>query len=150
MQNCIDGKNIPVYGNGENLRDWIHVSDHCDAINKIIDSNHTGETFNIGASNEIRNIDLVRKICSILDSIKPRKNNESYMNLINFVDDRPGHDFRYAINSSKIAKDLGWFAQTNIDTGLEETVKWYIKNESWWRKIQSKGYIQHRLSQQNP
>tara|TARA_Y100000741_G_scaffold363067_2_gene350450 strand:- start:9 stop:1058 length:1050 start_codon:yes stop_codon:yes gene_type:complete len=143
--NCIDEKNIPIYGKGENLRDWIHVNDHCNAINLIINSSQTGEVFNIGASNEIRNIDLVHKICSILDSVKPRSNNESYMNLINFVQDRPGHDFRYAINSSKINNILGWSAQINIDQGLEQTIKWYLKNESWWRKIQSKGYKQERL-----
>ena len=143
--NCIDEKNIPIYGKGENIRDWIHVNDHCEALNLVIDSNESGEFFNIGGSNEIRNIDLVHKICSILDDIKPRKNNESHVNLINFVQDRPGHDFRYAVNSSKIGEALGWSPQTNIDLGLEETIKWYVKNESWWRKIQKKGYNQERL-----
>lgn len=143
--NCIDEKKIPVYGNGENIRDWIHVNDHCEAINLIIDSDENGEIFNIGGSNEIRNIDLVRKICLILNDIKPRKNKMSYIDLISFVQDRPGHDFRYSVNSSKMRDTLGWVARTDIDLGLEQTVKWYIKNETWWRKIQSKGYNQERL-----
>ena len=143
--NCIEGKKIPIYGKGENIRDWIHVNDHCDALNLIIDSNERGEFFNIGGSYEIRNIDLVHKICNILNKIKPRTNNESYADLIKFVKDRPGHDFRYAINSSKISKTLGWSPQININLGLEETVRWYLTNETWWRKILSKRYKLERL-----
>ena len=116
----------------------------CDQI-LIIDSNERGEFFNIGGSYEIRNIDLVHKICNILNKIKPRTNNESYANLIKFVKDRPGHDFRYAINSSKISKTLGWSPQININLGLEETVRWYVTNETWWRKILSKRYKLERL-----
>ena len=144
IANCLDEKPLPVYGDGSNIRDWLYVNDHCDALNKIIEDGKHGENYNIGGNNEIKNIDLVNKICFLLDSLKPR-NNGSYNSLITFVEDRPGHDYRYAINSSKIQKNLNWKPKDSIDSGLKKTIKWYLENESWWRKIQKNNYSQERL-----
>tara|TARA_Y100000591_G_scaffold217430_1_gene188932 strand:- start:2292 stop:3338 length:1047 start_codon:yes stop_codon:yes gene_type:complete len=145
IANCFDEKPIPVYGDGKNIRDWLFVKDHCNAIDKIINKGIIGETYNIGGDNELKNIDIVRKICTILDDIKPRSNGRSYVNLISYVKDRPGHDFRYAIDSSKIKNELKWMQRETFETGLMKTLKWYIKNETWWRNIQRKSYNQERL-----
>ena len=144
IANCIDEKPLPVYGDGLNIRDWLFVKDHCDALNLVIKDGLPGENFNIGGSNEVKNIDIVKKICAILDDIKPRQDG-SYSDLITYVHDRPGHDFRYGIDSSKIQDRLGWKPNESLDTGLKKTIDWYIKNEQWWRKIQSVAYGQERL-----
>ena len=105
--NCLDEKTLPIYGNGENIRDWLFVDDHCEAINMVMDSGIVGETYNIGSNSELSNNEVVYEICNILDRMKPRKNGDKYSSLIKYVDDRPGHDFRYAINSKKIKTNLG-------------------------------------------
>jgi len=145
IANCIDEKELPVYGQGLNIRDWLFVDDHCDAIYAIINNGFVGETYNIGGNNEVKNIDIVNKICSILDEIKPRKNGLSYKKLITYVEDRPGHDFRYAIDASKIKDDLGWTPKETFDSGIKKTINWYLDNEGWWRAIQDKNYSQERL-----
>ena len=145
--NCLDSKNLPVYGDGQNVRDWLYVDDHCRAIKTIYENGLVGETYNIGGNNEIKNIDIVNTVCSILDQLKPAENGKSYCDLIKFVKDRPGHDFRYAINAEKIQKELNWFPMESFETGIKKTVEWYLKNESWWRMIQNKTYKQERLGE---
>jgi len=145
IANCIDEKPLPVYGEGLNVRDWLYVEDHCDAIYTVIQNGGVGETYNIGGKNEIRNIDIVNIICSVLDKLKPRLNNNSYSDLISFVTDRPGHDFRYAIDASKIINSLGWSPKETFETGIQRTVQWYLNNEDWWRRIQDGMYGQERL-----
>jgi dTDP-glucose 4,6-dehydratase len=145
IANCIDEKPLPIYGNGKNIRDWLYVNDHCNAINKIIDSGVIGETYNIGGNNEIANIDIVKIICNILDKIRPSKNIKSYSELITFVSDRPGHDFRYAIDSTKIINELKWNPTETFNSGIQKTIEWYVNNESWWRNIQKNNYGQERL-----
>jgi len=145
IANCIDEKPLPIYGKGFNIRDWLFVDDHCEAILKVLNDGIIGQTYNIGGFNEIKNIDIVNIICKELDNIKPRKNGELYENLITYVKDRPGHDLRYAIDSSKIKKSLNWIPKESFESGIKKTIRWYIKNESWWRKIQKKHYNQERL-----
>jgi dTDP-glucose 4,6-dehydratase len=145
IANCIDEKPLPIYGNGKNIRDWLYVNDHCNAINNIIEDGVIGETYNIGGNNEISNIDIVKIICEILNKIKPSKKIKSYTELITFVSDRPGHDFRYAIDSTKIMNKLKWKPIETFNSGIQKTVEWYINNESWWRKIQLNNYKQQRL-----
>ena len=112
--NCLDSKDLPVYGDGQNVRDWLYVDDHCSAIKTIYENGLVGETYNIGGNNEIKNIDIVNTICSILDELKPLENGKSYSDQIKFVKDRPGHDFRYAINAEKIQKELNWFPMNHL------------------------------------
>tara|TARA_Y100000590_G_scaffold406153_1_gene495070 strand:- start:3139 stop:4185 length:1047 start_codon:yes stop_codon:yes gene_type:complete len=145
IANCIDEKPLPIYGEGQNIRDWLYVEDHCDAINCVLNKGKEGETYNVGGNNEINNIDIVNIICSILDKKIPRKNGSSYKKLITHVIDRPAHDYRYAIDSSKIKKTLGWTPKTKFEKGIEDTINWYIGNENWWRKIQNRSYNQERL-----
>ena len=145
ITNCIDERILPVYGTGENIRDWLYVNDHCDAINKVITKGVVGETYLIGGNNEIKNIEIVKKICSILDNLRPRQNGESYKSLIKLVEDRPGHDFRYAIDCQKIHTELDWEPKESFLNGLEKTILWYLDNEEWWRKIQKKNHKQERL-----
>ena len=135
ITNCIENKRLPIYGNGLNIRDWIYVGDHCKAISLLIKEGKVGETFNIGGNNEIENINIVYKICEILDEIHTKTKLSSYKDLIEYVDDRPAHDYRYAIDSSKINKSLGWAPKVSIKSGLTKTVKWYLENEKWWKKI---------------
>ncbi len=142
---CLDEKPLPVYGNGKNIRDWLFVEDHCDAIRIILNDGVIGETYNIGGNNEITNLDIVKTICHVLDKRKPRKNDKSYLELISFVDDRPGHDFRYAIDSSKIQKELNWSPSETFDSGINKTIMWYLNNQDWCRKIQNNNYSQERL-----
>ena len=145
IANCLDEKPLPVYGKGINVRDWLYVGDHCNAIYDVLQYGVVGETYNVGGNNEIKNIDIVLKICSILDELKPRVNKSSYSELIKFVKDRPGHDLRYAIDSSKIQSKLNWEPIESFETGIFKTIKWYLNNEGWWRKIQKKHYKQERL-----
>ncbi len=138
--NCLLNKRIPIYGRGENIRNWIYVIDNCDGIDFVIRKGKIGESYNIASNDELKNIDLVTKICKIMDNIKPAKRFKSYTELIYFVKDRPGHDFRYSLDFTKIMKSLNWKPKTKIENGLEKTVKWYIKNESWWNKLLNKEY----------
>ena len=143
--NCLQGNPLPVYGKGENVRDWLFVGDHCDAIHTVLAKGEMGETYNIGGNNEIKNIDVVTIICSLLDEISPRKNGSSYSDLITFVKDRPGHDFRYAIDAGKIRNDLGWSPNESFETGIRKTIHWYLDNQNWWKAIQNNNYRQERL-----
>ena len=145
IANCIDEKPLPIYGKGLNVRDWLYVEDHCDAIFKIIKKGRPGETYNIGGNNEIKNIDIVKLVCSIMDKLKPLKSSKKYSDLIKFVKDRPGHDLRYAIDAKKLHKEIGWSPKENFKSGVLKTVRWYLENESWWRKIQTNKYNQERL-----
>ena len=142
--NCLGWKPLPIYGNGQNVRDWVYVLDHCDAIKKIFRSGSVHETYNIGGGNELKNIEIVQTICDILNNIRPSKHGD-YKKLISFVDDRPGHDFRYAIDSSKIQNDLGWEPKESFISGITKTISWYIENKNWWKLIQEKKYNQQRL-----
>ena len=143
--NCLQGSPLPIYGKGENVRDWLFVGDHCDAIQTVLAKGEMGETYNIGGNNEIKNIDVVTIICSLLDEISPRKNVSSYSDLITFVKDRPGHDFRYAIDAGKIRNDLGWSPNESFETGIRKTIHWYLDNQNWWKAIQDNNYRQERL-----
>ena len=143
--NCLQGNPLPVYGKGENVRDWLFVGDHCDAIHTVLAKGEMGETYNIGGNNEIKNIDVVTIICSLLDEISPRENESSYSDLITFVKDRPGHDFRYAIDAGKIRNDLGWSPNESFETGIRKTIHWYLDNQNWWKAIQNNNYRQERL-----
>lgn len=128
---AIEGKPIPVYGAGENIRDWLYVEDHADALLTILNHGKLGKNYNVGGLAELRNIDLVHQICAILDDLRP--NVAPYSNQISFVTDRPGHDLRYAIDTSCIEKELGWTPKTNLQEGLQKTVQWVLDNENWWR-----------------
>ena len=128
IHNCLNNKKLPIYGKGENLRDWLYVEDHCEAIKEVLVKGSIGETYNIGGNNEKTNIELVKTVCSTLDEIKPRKNNSSYKELIEFVEDRPGHDFRYSLDISKIKKELNWQPQETFESGIRKTILWYLEN----------------------
>jgi dTDP-glucose 4,6-dehydratase len=140
--NALAGERLPVYGKGENVRDWLYVEDHARALDLIADRGSVGETYNVGGSNERRNIDVVRRICAVLDELSPA--NRPREELIEFVADRPGHDARYAIDASKLEKELGWRAQETFDTGIEKTVQWYLENDWWWRPLRER-YAGQRL-----
>ena len=126
ITNALDNKNLPIYGDGKNIRDWLYVEDHCEAIIKILANGKPGETYNIGGSCEKNNLEVVREICKILDSIKPKQNGSSYEEQIEFVKDRPGHDFRYSLDTSKIEKDFNWKPKETFTSGLEKTIQWYL------------------------
>ena len=126
ITNALDNKNLPIYGDGKNIRDWLYVEDHCEAIIKILENGEPGETYNIGGSCEKNNLEVVREICKILDSIKPKKDGSSYEEQIKFVKDRPGHDFRYSLDTSKIEKDFNWKPNESFASGLEKTIQWYL------------------------
>lgn len=134
------GEPIPVYGKGENIRDWLYVEDHCSALLKVIENGDCGETYNIGGNNEYQNIQLIRMLCKVLDELRPREDGSKYESLITFVKDRPGHDLRYAIDDSKIKRELGWAPKQDLESGLRATVKWYLENETWWSAILSGDY----------
>ncbi|MEK0352757.1 MAG: GDP-mannose 4,6-dehydratase, partial [Nitrosopumilus sp.] len=143
--NCLEEKPLPIYGKGKNVRDWLYVKDHCDAIDTIIENGTVGETYNVGGNNEIQNIEIVKTICGILDEISPSKNGKSYMELITFVPDRPGHDFRYAIDSSKLKNELNWSPKETFDSGIKKTIDWYLTHQEWWLQIKNNTYKQERL-----
>ncbi len=143
--NCLHGKPLPVYGKGENVRDWLFVRDHCEAILTVLRKGKVGETYNIGGNNEIKNIDVVQIVCAVLDEILPRDNGIVYSELIHYVTDRPGHDFRYAIDATKIEKELGWSPMESFETGVRKTIQWYLDNRTWWKSIQDNTYRQERL-----
>lgn len=136
---CIAGRPIPLYGDGINVRDWLFVDDHADAILKIISEGEVGRSYNVGGGAEISNRDLVNRICTIMDSKCPREDGRSYATLIQRVKDRPGHDLRYAIDFTRIEKELGWRPSVVIDEGLERTVQWYLDHEEWWKPLLDRG-----------
>lgn len=135
--NALQGKSLPVYGNGQQIRDWLYVGDHACALYTVLTKGKIGETYNIGGHNEQKNIDVVKSICLLLDELCPEKlnHNKSYQDLITFVTDRPGHDGRYAIDASKIEKELDWKPKETFETGLRKTVEWYLNNPEWWQAI---------------
>lgn len=138
--NMIMGKPLPVYGDGENVRDWLYVEDHCRALDLAIHKGIVGETYNIGGSNQLKNIELVYNLCELMDKLAPKLPVRPCQDLITFVKDRPGHDRRYAIDTSKIKTQLGWQPQVTLEQGLDRTVKWYLKNRKWWKGLLSKDY----------
>jgi dTDP-glucose 4,6-dehydratase len=137
---ALRGEPIPVYGKGENIRDWLYVEDHAEALLTVLENGKPGDTYNIGGNNELRNIDLVHLLCGLLDEFRPRPDGKSYAGQITFVTDRPGHDLRYAIDATKIHKDLGWTPRQDHESGFRKTVQWYLENESWWQEILSGEY----------
>ena len=145
--NALDGKPLPVYGNGTQVRDWLFVEDHARALFKVVSEGQVGETYNIGGHNEQKNIDVVRGICALLEELAPQKPEglEHFEDLITFVKDRPGHDLRYAIDASKIERELGWVPQETFETGLRKTVQWYLNNLEWCRRVQDGSYQRERL-----
>ena len=142
--NALDRKPLPVYGKGDNVRDWLYVEDHAKAILLAASCGRLGETYNIGGRNERENIVVVRTICGILDELRPHKDG-SYLDLITFVPDRPGHDKRYAIDATKLETELGWKAEENFESGIRKTVLWYLENEWWWKPIREEKYRGERL-----
>mgnify|MGYP006137265699 CR=1 FL=1 len=145
---CLNKEPIPIYGKGENVRDWLHVSDHCSALRTVLDKGQIGRTYNIGGNNEMRNIDLVRLLCSILNDLVPLAtdaNVSKYEDLITHVTDRPGHDMRYAIDPSRIRDELGWEPSKTAESGFRKTVQWYLDNQDWWQAIRDGSYRLERL-----
>jgi dTDP-glucose 4,6-dehydratase len=145
--NALAGKALPVYGDGSQIRDWLYVEDHARALYKVATSGKVGETYNIGGHNEKRNLEVVTTICTLLDELVPNKPNgiAQYMDLITFVTDRPGHDARYAIDATKIQKELGWVPEESFESGIRKTVQWYLNNEDWWQRVLSGAYKLDRL-----
>ena len=142
--NCLDGKPLPVYGNGANVRDWLYVDDHAKALMLVNEKGVPGETYNVGGHNERTNLQVVKTVCSILDDLRPRGEGR-YEDLITYVADRPGHDMRYAIDPSKLMDELGWRPEENFESGIRKTVRWYLDNEWWWKPIHEKKYSGERL-----
>jgi dTDP-glucose 4,6-dehydratase len=143
--NALDDKMLPVYGEGKNIRDWLYVDDHARALWTVFEHGLVGEKYNVGGKAEQRNIDVVTSICAILDELRPRADGQSYLRQISFVTDRPGHDHRYAIDCSKIERDLDWHPSVTFDEGLRATVQWYIDHEAWWREVRERTYDGRRL-----
>ncbi len=146
IQKAIHGQPLPIYGKGDNIRDWLFVDDHVKALWKIVNTGQVGEVYNVGGHNEMTNIDVVKTICAILDDIKPRADGAGYAEQITFVADRPGHDRRYAIDASKIANTLGWTPEETFETGIRKTIQWYLDNEEWIANV-SQNYVGERLGQ---
>jgi dTDP-glucose 4,6-dehydratase len=143
--NALEGKNLPIYGKGDNVRDWLYVDDHAEALLTVFEKGQIGETYNIGGYNEKQNIEVVRAICALLDKMKPRLDGKSYSTLMTFVQDRPGHDKRYAIDASKITRDLGWKPAETFESGIMKTVSWYLDNQHWCKRVQDGSYRRERL-----
>ena len=138
--NALAGKALPVYGDGQQIRDWLYVKDHCSAIRRVLEAGQPGETYNIGGWNEKPNIDIVNSICALLDEMRPDPGSKRYSEQITYVQDRPGHDRRYAIDASKIERELGWRPSETFDSGIRKTVQWYLENPGWVENVQSGGY----------
>lgn len=138
--NALESKSLPIYGDGQQIRDWLFVKDHCTAICRVLESGNVGETYNVGGWNEKPNIDIVHAVCSILDELMPRGDQKSYREQIAYVTDRPGHDRRYAIDAKKIERELGWKPAETFETGIRKTVQWYLDNPQWIANIQSGAY----------
>jgi dTDP-glucose 4,6-dehydratase len=151
--NALDARSLPIYGDGSQIRDWLYVEDHARALYKVVTEGIVGETYNIGGHNEKKNIEVVETLCAILDKLRPISENPAfaassmrkYNELITFVKDRPGHDVRYAIDASKIEKDLGWTPQESFETGIRKTVEWYLNNENWWQRVLNGDYQLERI-----
>ena len=146
--NALEGKDLPIYGKGDQIRDWLYVEDHARALYKVVTKAGVGETYNIGGHNEVSNIDVVKTICDILDELVPEKlgSLNSYRDLISFVDDRPGHDRRYAIDAKKIELELNWKPRETFRSGLRKTIIWFIQNEKWWARVLSGAYSSNEQS----
>jgi dTDP-glucose 4,6-dehydratase len=151
IHNALAGKPLPIYGDGQQIRDWLYVRDHCAAIRRVLEAGRVGETYNIGGWNEKTNLDVVHKICGILDELAPRSDGKPYADQITYVTDRPGHDRRYAIDASKINQELGWKPAETFETGIRKTVQWYLDNQDWVKNVTSgdyKKWIQKNYSQE--
>jgi len=142
---ALEGKPLPVYGDGANIRDWLYVGDHCDAIRTVLARGRPGEVYNIGGHNEQKNIEVVRTVCALLNELAPNTDIGDYTRLITFVTDRPGHDRRYAIDAGKIARELGWRPVESFESGLRKTVAWYLANREWCGRVTSGAYRGERL-----
>lgn len=140
IRRALTGQSIPIYGDGQNVRDWLHVSDHCSALRYVLEKGRPGEVYNIGGANEKTNLEVVRLICTFLDQERPRSDGKSYSDQISFVKDRPGHDRRYAIDASKIGKELSWRPDENFESGLRKTIRWYLDNQIWVTNVASGAY----------
>ena len=149
--NALQGKSLPIYGDGQQIRDWLYVEDHAKALVKVVTEGTVGETYNIGGHNEKTNLSVVEAICELLEELAPNKPDgvAHYRDLISFVKDRPGHDARYAIDGSKIKRELGWIPEQTFETGLRKTVQWYLDNQDWWRRVMSGAYQLERLGAEN-
>lgn len=147
--NALSGKNLPVYGKGNQVRDWLYVEDHARALVKVATLGLIGETYNIGGHNEKQNIEVVRTLCALLEELVPTKpaGVDKYEDLITYVTDRPGHDLRYAIDASKIERELGWVPEESFESGLRKTVQWYLNNKDWWQAVLNGSYQMERLGQ---
>lgn len=143
--NALAGKDLPIYGDGSNIRDWLYVEDHADALLCVLQKGALGRAYNIGGENERTNLELVKTLCGILDKLQPRGDGKPYGEQIKFVTDRPGHDARYAIDPSRIRQELGWRPSVTVEQGLEKTVQWYLDNEDWWRALQDRAGVGTRL-----
>ena len=143
--NALEGRPLPVYGKGDNVRDWLYVGDHARALRSVLTAGTPGETYNVGGNNERTNLEVVRTICAVLDQLLPDSPHRPHERLVTFVTDRPGHDRRYAIDASKIARDLGWTPAESFESGLRKTVQWYLDNPRWWRRVQDGSYQRERL-----
>jgi len=140
IHNAITGKPLPVYGDGQNVRDWLYVADHCSAICRVLEAGQVGETYNVGGCNEMKNIDVVHTLCDILDQERPRADGGTYRSQIAFIKDRPGHDRRYAIDATKIERELGWRPAETFETGIRKTVRWYLNHIHWVQNVTSGAY----------
>lgn len=149
--NALSGKPLPVYGNGAQIRDWLFVEDHARALYRVVTTGEVGETYNIGGHNERKNIEVVQTLCELLEELAPNKpaGIAHYRDLITYVTDRPGHDMRYAIDASKMARELDWTPQETFESGMRKTVLWYLNNEAWWRSVQDGSYTGERLGLSN-
>jgi dTDP-glucose 4,6-dehydratase len=140
IHNALAGKPLPIYGDGQQVRDWLYVKDHCIAIRRVLEAGRIGETYNVGGWNEKTNLEVVHTICALLDELSPRQDRQSYKDQITFVKDRPGHDRRYAIDASKIERELGWKPAETFETGIRKTVQWYLENQDWVQNVTSGAY----------
>jgi dTDP-glucose 4,6-dehydratase len=145
INNALAGKPLPVYGKGDNIRDWLYVDDHADALQLVLEQGKLGESYNIGGFNEHTNLDVVHRVCDMMDELLPESEHCPHRNLITFVTDRPGHDQRYAIDATKINRELGWKPKETFETGLRKTVEWYINNREWNERVMDGSYQQERL-----
>ena len=143
--NALEGKPLPIYGKGDQIRDWLHVDDHARALRLVLETGKTGETYNIGGHNEKTNLEVVKTICSLLDKLVPDSKHIPHESLITYVTDRPGHDLRYAIDADKIEAELGWTPEETFESGIEKTIKWYLANSEWCKHVQDGSYQRERL-----
>jgi dTDP-glucose 4,6-dehydratase len=143
--NALAGKPLPIYGKGDNIRDWLYVDDHAKALYRVLEAGIPGEKYNVGGNNEKTNLQVVQTICDVLDELHPAESGKSYRDLITFVADRPGHDQRYAIDSSKLQNKLNWNPEHTFESGIRDTVQWYLDNEWWWQPIRKAKYNGNRL-----